>query len=287
MISIDSGKCTGCGTCNDLCQNYVFEVNERAKVRNEKQCCECGQCVYGCPSEAIQHDAYPNATREELPAVSISSDDLFNLMMSRRSVRTFKDTPVEDEDLEMLLNAAFNAGSSSNGQSEGFVIIKDKDFMNEVGLATMDVLWNAGLKFLGNENGFMSKLLVKKYGKEMIRQYVRYHHVISSRREDDVLAEQVFRNAPMAIILHGIKSNINAYSNSAVALRNIELLAMAKGLGSCWGGFLIAASEKSNKINKMLGIPKDRIITGALLLGYPKHTIKYKIPRSKRDVVTI
>ncbi|MBN1398881.1 MAG: 4Fe-4S binding protein [Bacteroidetes bacterium] len=49
---IDENKCTGCGTCVDVCNQGAITVNRIAKVDLEK-CTGCGICVNTCPNEAL------------------------------------------------------------------------------------------------------------------------------------------------------------------------------------------------------------------------------------------
>ncbi|HID15861.1 MAG TPA: 4Fe-4S dicluster domain-containing protein [Candidatus Atribacteria bacterium] len=51
---VDLEKCTGCGTCVQVCPMGVFElVDDKAKVVNEDQCVECRACEAQCPVQAI------------------------------------------------------------------------------------------------------------------------------------------------------------------------------------------------------------------------------------------
>ena len=51
---VDLEKCTGCGTCADVCPNEVFEiVDEKSQVTRPDDCTACEQCVMECPEEAI------------------------------------------------------------------------------------------------------------------------------------------------------------------------------------------------------------------------------------------
>jgi nitroreductase len=47
-------------------------------------------------------------------------------IMSRRSIRKFKNTPVSDEQIKIILKAAMNAPSAGGGQPWHFVVIKDR-----------------------------------------------------------------------------------------------------------------------------------------------------------------
>ena len=53
---VDEGKCTGCGSCVDVCPvEAVVVENDKAKIDAET-CVDCGTCVDECPEEAITMD---------------------------------------------------------------------------------------------------------------------------------------------------------------------------------------------------------------------------------------
>jgi len=49
---VDIDKCTGCGTCEEVCPVEAIKVNDHAVV-NEDECVDCGTCVDECPEGAI------------------------------------------------------------------------------------------------------------------------------------------------------------------------------------------------------------------------------------------
>lgn len=52
---IDHDKCTGCGTCVDVCPVEVFEMkDDKSEVVQPDECVECETCVENCPENAIQ-----------------------------------------------------------------------------------------------------------------------------------------------------------------------------------------------------------------------------------------
>jgi ferredoxin len=53
-VNIDVDKCTGCGSCVDVCPTEAIELNDDGKaVVDADACGDCGACVDECPSEAI------------------------------------------------------------------------------------------------------------------------------------------------------------------------------------------------------------------------------------------
>ena len=55
-----------------------------------------------------------------------------NEIFTRRSVRKFKDTPVEDEKIVALLQAGMAAPSAGNQQPWEFYVVRDKEVLREL-----------------------------------------------------------------------------------------------------------------------------------------------------------
>ena len=284
MIEIDSTKCSRCGFCLDVCPNYVFASGEGRviKVRYPEQCCLCGHCVAICPENAVIHKEMPAEKFEDSPVTNILPENIRTLLLSRRSIRAYKEKPVPRELIEQLIEVGIYAGTSSNGQTENFIVIQDQKLLSELEKMVIDVVWDTGLKYLGN--GIGQSLAKTRIGDEMVRQSVPYYHIINNRRNNNQLAGMVFRNAPVVIIIHGLRTNLLARANCWVAARNIEIMAKTMGLGTCLVGFVSIAAHFSKEIGKFLGIPDYHNIFSAIMVGYPKHEYKKTAPRKQRQV---
>jgi nitroreductase/NAD-dependent dihydropyrimidine dehydrogenase PreA subunit len=285
MIEIDSTKCSRCGFCLEVCPNYVFALGEGRviKARYPEQCCICGHCVAVCPENALIHQEMPAEKFEDLPATNIPSEDMRNLLLSRRSIRAYKEKPVPKELIAQLIEVGIHAGSSSNAQSENFVVIQDRRLLGRLEKMVIEVMWNKGMKYLGNSVG--QNLAKTRIGEEMLRQAIPYHHIIKNRRKKNEPAGMIFRNAPVVIVIHGLRTNFMAHANCSIAARNMEIMAKTMGLGTCWVGFLsVAAHLAKKKIERFLEIPDDHSIYGAMMVGYPKHEYRKIPPRKERQV---
>jgi NAD-dependent dihydropyrimidine dehydrogenase PreA subunit len=60
-IEIDTEKCTGCGSCHDICPTdpNVFEIKgeggaKKAHVVHAEACLECRACETQCPETALK-----------------------------------------------------------------------------------------------------------------------------------------------------------------------------------------------------------------------------------------
>jgi nitroreductase/NAD-dependent dihydropyrimidine dehydrogenase PreA subunit len=285
MITIDSTKCTKCGFCAEVCPNDVLDLvkDQEIQARYPEQCCVCGHCVSVCPENALVHQKMPAEMFEDFPAAKISPENMRNFLLSRRSIRVFKEDRVPRKLIEQLIEVGVHAGTSSNGQTENFIVIQDRKVLSELEQMAIEVLWDKGLKYLGDETG--QEKTKTKIGEEMLRQTIPYHHIMNHRRQNGQLAGMVFRNAPVVIIIHGLRTNFMARANCSIAARNMEIMAKTLGLGTCWVGFLSSAANLAEKkIERYLDIPDDRSIYGAIMVGYPKFEYRKTIPRKPREV---
>jgi len=51
---IDQDRCSGCGTCQDVCRFEAVSLKNGSYVIDPIACDGCAACVYACPEEAIQ-----------------------------------------------------------------------------------------------------------------------------------------------------------------------------------------------------------------------------------------
>lgn len=61
--------------------------------------------------------------------------DLFETIMTRRSIRNFKNVPVEKETIKKILEAAMNAPTAGNQLAWQFVVVTAREMLNELAKA--------------------------------------------------------------------------------------------------------------------------------------------------------
>ena len=112
-ITIYPEKCNGCGLCVTVCKDFSLQMAVEKVALTEDPlfgCIGCGHCMAICPTGAIEihgrelsPDDLFNLSKKEMAA---GYDELLNLLKRRRSMREFKEIPVEKELIDKILNAA-------------------------------------------------------------------------------------------------------------------------------------------------------------------------------------
>lgn len=54
-LQLDSGRCTGCGMCAEVCPHGVFAIADAmVSITDKDKCMECGACENNCAFGAIR-----------------------------------------------------------------------------------------------------------------------------------------------------------------------------------------------------------------------------------------
>lgn len=53
MYRVDESKCTGCGSCVEVCPVGAIELVDGKAHTRQEDCIECGACQAECENEAI------------------------------------------------------------------------------------------------------------------------------------------------------------------------------------------------------------------------------------------
>jgi nitroreductase len=123
--------------------------------------------------------------------------DIYEAILGRRSVRRFKDKPLEDGQLEKLLEAARWAPSAGNMQPWRFLVVTD--------------------------DGVKRQLAADAYGQMFVAEARVVIGVLA------VPGESARRYGDRGRLLYSIQ-------DTAAAVQNILLVAHGMGLGTCWVG---------------------------------------------------
>lgn len=244
-ITIDKSVCIGCGKCVKDCVASALYI-ENGKAHTREGCIECGHCYAICPVNAVDMPAYDKSSCGELASMQeIDSDVFLQAMKSRRTVRQFKDAPVEQEKIDKILEAGRYAPTGGNSQNVAFTVLKEsRDEIEKECVKLFRTGVSIGSRF--------SKLL----------------------QNTEITDDFFFKSAPLVIVVSGHDS-VNASLTSAY----MELMANSLGLGVLYSGFFCSCSRLSPKVKSMLKLPKGHRAVTCMIFGYPDVEYKRIAPR--------
>ncbi len=279
-ISVDRKACIRCGACVDVCFIAgVFELaSDGSSAAHPENCWHCGQCVAVCPTDAIDHDAFPLENcpmigENDLPTV----EDLTMAFRSRRSCRTFEEKPVPRELVRDLVTLGRWAPTASNSQSLDWIAYDDREKITELG----DTVVSEFRRFAHLAgNPLLSPFVPLVIGREAARR-LRGSKASLERlaQKRETGQDPIFYNAPVVLLGHCPSGNRFGRDDAIYATYNLMLVAERFGLGSCQIGFFQIAFEKSARLRRKVALPEGRRPQVAIALGYARHPFRRLLPR--------
>jgi nitroreductase/NAD-dependent dihydropyrimidine dehydrogenase PreA subunit len=277
-------KCIHCMRCVDDCVSGVWRnVDNIPTVVAPESCNLCSHCVAVCPKKAVVHDALDNAQVRRIARKKIDHEVYKEIVISRRSIRQFQDKSLSKEDLEDIINLARYSPTASNSQQVGYIVISDRNRLNEISkiifsTAKTIYAWSTSKTGKFVFNGLkMNSGISKMMGKYI--EPMEYYMKLQESGRDLIL-----HSAPALIILHAPALSFFASDNCNIAATNICNYAHAKGLGTCFIGFVTLSSRYNKKLCSIMELPRSRKVYASLVVGYPKYPHSYTGSRNKIDV---
>ena len=173
--------------------------------------------------------------------------DALEAILTRRSTRNFRPDAVEAEKIELILEAARQAPSGGNNQTNHFLVIRNPETLRKLAVMAEEAF--AGMEITEDTYSSLkhSITLSKKGG------YVFYY------------------NAPMLIVVANRRDYGNNIADCACAIENMMVAANALNLGSCWINQLRWLNEEPGIVDYLhgLGMKENERVYGAVIIGYP------------------
>jgi len=292
-ILIDREKCNGCGLCVEVCKDFsIILKNGKAEVSDAPffGCIGCGHCMAICPQDAITiegrftsgDDLFPLPDQEK----AADYESVLNLYKRRRSIREFKDKPVEQELIEKVLKAAMTAPMGLPPSDVGVAVLASKEKVRQFAMDYCTYLEK--IKF------FVSKPFLAimrpfwgKAGDEMFRGFLRplVHGYIRSMKAGDNF---VTYDAPVAMYFYG--SPYCDPADAIIAATYAMIAAESLGLGTCMLGGVhpfIQKGKAARKLREKYGIRYPSREGLIVIMGYSKVKYRKGINRTFANVLTM
>jgi nitroreductase len=186
--------------------------------------------------------------------------DVFEAIAKRRTVRKFTDTPVPEEDLMKILDAARMAPSSGNQQAWRFLVIRDPDRIARI----------------------------KRVGIDETRKAIRVHPDIPNDKKEEAIAnteaylEGIFAAPVLIAVLGDRETTYPDYlrHDLPLAAANLMLAARALGYGTMYGTDFVPLTAQ----RAAMEIPDRYEIACTIALGVPA---SWPEPPEKKDLESL
>jgi nitroreductase/NAD-dependent dihydropyrimidine dehydrogenase PreA subunit len=253
----DLSKCNLCGICSEICPVQIIKKQEGTACpfvpeNRAASCTKCGHCEAICPQNAIQvnHEKLQHAS-ELAVTEKMTPDRIKAYFLNRRSIRVYKEAPVDKSVIEEILDIVRYAPSGVNRQPVKWIVVSDRKTVNQLSNAVINWMRDA----------------VER--KSPLAGPLNFDGLIKSWDKGN---DPICRSAPHLIIAYGPKEDRMAPGDATIALSHLELIAPAFGLGACWAGYFAIASSNSQELKNLIELPQDHAVFGALMVGVPKYT---------------
>ncbi len=266
-IKIDEKKCNSCGLCVRDCISGCLTSNDDRPVVNRPEWCSlCSHCLAICPKGAIEHSGLTGWPPQPVGSEKLDQKMYKRTVMTRRSIRQFKDIDVHRKDIEDIIALASYSPTASNSRDVSYIVISDKKQIRNIGMSIFKKFEKI-MKFFKNPPGsFLTFLINLIASKNTVNRYLDRYEFFTNwvKNGRDIITH----DAPVLILILGPKKSRFARENSAIAACNITNYANTKGLGTCYIGLINVALDLNRKLSKSLGVPKGKKAYLALVMGY-------------------
>ena len=284
---VDPETCLGDGICVDVCPENALEIVDEKACSVEARaefCIECGQCVAVCPTESLTMPKLPMKDFRRLTERPFGFDEFFDFLRLRRSVRVFKDKPVERDVIEKILDAAATAPMGLPPHTTEVVVIDRRE--------ELDFLLTEFVK----DYEAMVRRFSNPVGRAMVRLMagpenfgVLKNHVVDVAKFANELyhrdgVDRYMYRAPVLMLFHGNRWTMSYEENAHLVCHHSMLAALSLGLGSTIIGLIPPIVDRSKLLRDRYGIPKENRICTSLILGYPKYRYRQSVRRDLAGV---
>ncbi len=191
----------------------------------------------------------------------INTDDFYQLIEARKSIRKFKSTEPPKEKMDRILNAALHAPSGKNRQNWRFFVVRGPK--RDEYLKYSQKSWN-GIK----------DVLKVRLKPSLYEFTERFFYTLG--------------DAPIIVFAYSHNSEDEKYLTSVgsvyMAAQNINLACVAEGLGCCTMGAPLEIKKEVDEFLGLTNLPDYRDgkleLLFAIAIGYPDHNP----PKAPREI---
>ena len=179
-------------------------------------------------------------------------NEVLKTIKNRRSIRSYKQEQIKQEELDLILEAGIYAPSAHNDQPWHFTVIQNEEIILSISDKSKELMAKSDIDWM--------------------------------RRIGENSRTHIVHNAPTLIIVSGNKSAISPKVDCSAAIQNMLLAAESLNIGSVWLGLVNFFFTLEEEV-KALGIPEGYEPYYGVALGYKASEKDILPPKRKSDVV--
>ena len=269
ILTVNVDTCNRDGLCATVCPAGIiaFSKGEFPQLTDDaaEYCIACGHCVAVCPTASLSHE---KMTPDQCPPIqkelqlSVAQSEQF--LRSRRSIRAYKDQPVERQQVAKLIEIASHAPSGHNLQSVQWRVIDNRSRVEKLASTVID--WMRWM--IANQPEVAADL-----------------HMQRTVKRWEAGNDVILRGAPALVVAHAAKNERTAPPACTIALAYLELAAVPMGLGACWAGYFWAAAQNFPATIAALDLPEGHQCYGAMMVGVPRFAYQ-RLPLRNKPVIS-
>lgn len=248
-INVSRKKCIGCGMCVKDCPVNNIRVKDKKAVLKTQSCLMCGHCAAVCPKAAVSITGFSESSVEINGRTVLEPQRLMDAIRTRRSVRQYRQKPVDADIIKQVIEAGRLTPSGENAQNVSYIVLQKE---------------------------------MERYEKTAVlfaKRMLPLMKIIKPNARNIIIDDHFFfKEAPAAILVLA-KDKVNA----ALAASNMELMAEAHGLGVLYSGLFAMSANHSFALRRMLKLRNAKVVT-VLVLGYPNVQYHRTVQKEPADV---
>lgn len=176
---------------------------------------------------------------------------VLDAIKNRRSIRSYKEEQIKEEELQAIIEAGLNAPSANNEQSWHLTVIQDKKFIKNISEKSSEVMASS------------TDERTAAYGKSK---------------------KDILYGAPTIIIVSGDEKAGSPLVDCSAAIENMLLAAYSLNIGSLWIGMIRHYLTLKDEVKK-LNLPEGYKPYYAVALGYKNLLNNPVAPEKKKNTV--
>lgn len=166
--------------------------------------------------------------------------EVLECIQSKRSVRKYKDRKIEEKTIQTLIELGCKASTGCNLQPWGFVIIQNKEEIDQ---------------------------LSRQIKSNLLQNLTKYPHFMQFKSSLENPDYHIFHHANQLLLIYGNRHSHYYREDCTLCAANIMLAAHSMQIGTCWIGF---AEYELNTITfkQAHQVPEEFELVCPLTIGY-------------------